>query len=87
MLPLSDDANTRDLWLGRPWKPIDDWTLLVGENVAVHDNDRIVDRGTVDVVTGDGLILWLKQDGAVLRRVVEKIPGRNIRVLDTHSHE
>lgn len=65
-----------------PWQPVDDWTLLVGSKVAVHDRDRIVDRGTVEVVTGDGAILWLQQEGVALRRVVEKVPGRNLKVVD-----
>jgi hypothetical protein len=65
-----------------PWQPVDDWTLLVGSQVAVHDRDRIVDTGTVEVVTGDGAILWLQQEGVALRRVVEKVPGRNLRVVD-----
>ena len=63
-----------------PWQPADDWTLLVGLEVSVHDRDKIIDRGTVEVVTGDGAVLWLQQDGPILRRVIEKIPGRNLRV-------
>lgn len=72
--------------LGSTWQAVDDWTLVAGLEVAVHDSDKMVDRGTVETVTRDGAVLWLKQEGPVLRRAVENIPGRNLQVLIPICH-
>jgi len=63
------------------WQPVDDWTGLKGRVIEVHEQGQIIDRGAVDSVTADGLILWLAFDGALPRRLVEKLPGRYVRVL------
>ncbi|KQR82460.1 hypothetical protein ASF98_00065 [Arthrobacter sp. Leaf337] len=47
------------------------WSLLEGCQVEIRLNGRVIDRGVVDAVTSDGTILWLKQDGATQRRLIE----------------
>lgn len=64
----------------RPWQPVEDWTLLEGCDVEVHDHKGIVDQGGVDAVTADGKILWLLQNGASTRRIIQKTPGTYIRL-------
>lgn len=54
------------------WQPADDWSILAGLEVEVHRRGQIVDVGVVDCVTDDGNILWLRQNGALQRRIVEK---------------
>lgn len=61
------------------WLPEDDWTVLVGRWVEIHDRGRLADRGLVDCVTSDGTILWLHQDGATPRRIIERGPDISIR--------
>lgn len=63
----------------KPWQPVDDWTLLQGRDVEIHDHEGIVDQGLVEAVTADGTILWLCQDGAHTRRIIQKTPGTHIR--------
>lgn len=58
-----------------------DWRLLAGQHIEVHFPNGIRDQGIVDAVTTDGLILWLQQDGATPRRLIEKLPGLGIRTL------
>ncbi|MGO4246061.1 hypothetical protein AB4Y87_02520 [Paenarthrobacter sp. RAF54_2] len=63
------------------WQPVDDWTDLKGEKIEVHERGRVIDKGTVDAVTANGLVLWLAFDGPFPRRLVEKLHGRYVRVL------
>jgi hypothetical protein len=75
---------TKDFYAGTPnspWPPVDDWTSLIGLNVRIYDRDRFFDAGRVDAVTVDGRVLWLNQDGATPRRIVEKLQGRYVQVL------
>ncbi|MCA4134038.1 Hpt domain-containing protein [Arthrobacter sp. M4] len=58
-----------------------DWRTLTGQKVEIEIANGITDAGVVDTVTMDGQILWLRQDGAIPRRLVEKGPGVGIRVL------
>lgn len=52
-----------------------DWTALLGEEVEVRLNDKIVRAGRVDGVTHDGRILWLEGRGAEQRRMFERCEG------------
>jgi hypothetical protein len=63
------------------WQPEDDWTLLVGLRIEVHEQGRILDGGRVEDVTTDGHVLWLEMDGPSCRRIIEKSPVRHVRVL------
>lgn len=63
-----------------PWQPIDDWTALTGQDIEVHIHGSVTDRGRVEAVMADGSLIWLMQDGAHSRRVVEKEPGTYIRL-------
>jgi len=60
---------------GGPWMPVDDWVSVVGRQVRVYRNGVQIDCGQVDAVTDGGGILWLMQDGAHPRRIVEKVLG------------
>jgi hypothetical protein len=64
----------------KPWQPAEDWTLLQGRDVEIHDRKGMVDNGRVDAVTVDGNILWLLQDGAYPRRIIHKTPGTHVRL-------
>jgi hypothetical protein len=64
-----------------PWQPPDDWSLLDGLHVEIHERGRIIDRGRVEVTTEDGRTLWLALDGVSPRRLVEKLPGTYIRII------
>ena len=57
-----------------------DWTLLEGLYVEIQEHGNIVDQGRVDVATKDGAILWLVSDGISHRRLIEKMPGRSVRI-------
>lgn len=61
---------------------IDDWTTLTGLQVEIADRSGVRDWGAVEAVTSDGEILWLKQEGVVTRRLVEKTPATYV-VLST----
>ncbi|WP_156400271.1 hypothetical protein [Arthrobacter sp. Soil761] len=63
------------------WQPVDDWTVLAGLEVEVWDKDRLVDQGTVDTVTADGAIFWLKHYGILQRRAIEKVDHRYVKVI------
>jgi hypothetical protein len=66
------------------WQTADDWTLLAGLSVDVHENGKFVERGRVEAVTKDGCIVWLVQEGNRLRRLVEKLPGTELRIIPAH---
>lgn len=72
-------AVTTD-WVSENWTPLD---ALV---VEIQVKGRVVDRGVVDAVTSDGSILWLKQDGATQRRLIERTPGVILRVQGRDHH-
>ncbi|BCW78332.1 hypothetical protein NicSoilC5_03510 [Arthrobacter sp. NicSoilC5] len=61
------------------WQPEEDWSALVGSPVEVHHLGKLVDLGTVECVTHDGSLLWLQQNGAVPRRIIEKDPDVHLR--------
>lgn len=63
---------------------IDDWSLLNGAYVEIYRADKLLDHGTVDAATQDGLIVWLSQEGATPRRLVHKEPGITA-VVSTNS--
>lgn len=63
------------------WQPEDDWTLLVGQHIQIHEHGRILDEGRVENVTKDGHVLWLEMDGPQSRRLVEKTPVSHVKVL------
>jgi hypothetical protein len=54
---------------------VDDWKSLEGLPVEFHDCFGLFDRGTVGEVTANGEILWLKQEGVLTRRIMEKTTG------------
>jgi HPt (histidine-containing phosphotransfer) domain-containing protein len=58
-----------------------DWRVLVGQRIEVRFPNGDIDTGTVDAVTMDGEILWLQQDGALPRRLIEKADGLGVRSL------
>ena len=62
------------------WKPVDDWTTLKGQDVEIFENGRLIDHGRVDNVTSDGFVLWLMQEGASSRPLIENLPGTFIRL-------
>ncbi|MDR6417704.1 hypothetical protein [Pseudarthrobacter sulfonivorans] len=57
---------------------VEDWTLLDGRDIEICEQGQVTDRGRVDAITKDGTILWLAQDGARPRRLIEQIPGRSV---------
>lgn len=63
------------------WLPVDDWTQLANRQVEIWDEDKLLDQGIVEVVTDDGTVLWLKQEGVAHRRAIEKVMNRNIKVI------
>jgi hypothetical protein len=75
---VSSDDEHPGSRLVAAWRPIDDWTTLEGHEVEFHQRGRIIDVGTVESVTADGTILWLKLEGAVPRRIV-------LKQLDIHA--
>lgn len=74
------DSQPRTPYVTAPWKPVDDWRTLKGHDVEIFENGRLMDRGRVDDVTSDGFVLWLMQDGASNRRIIENLPGTFIRL-------
>ncbi|MCM0618553.1 hypothetical protein MOD31_21225 [Paenarthrobacter sp. TYUT067] len=65
-----------------PLRPgIDDWSTIKNQNVVVHTDGKISDRGWVDDVMPDGSILWLINDGASGRRMVENQSGTFIHLI------
>ena len=74
------DSQPPPPYLIAPWKPVDDWTTLKGQDVEIFENGRLIDRGRVDDATSDGTVLWLMQDGASSRRIIENLPGTFIRL-------
>ena len=61
-------------------KRVTDWRPLVGLDVQIWRGNKIVDQGLVEAVTADGNVLWLKQQGAINRRLVMKEAGTGLRV-------
>src|SRR4029453_1618969 len=61
-------------------KRVTDWRPLVGLDVQIWRGNKIVDQGLVEAVTDDGNVLWLKQQGAINRRLVMKEAGTGLRV-------
>lgn len=66
---------------------VSDWRVLVGCQVEIQFPNGVTDAGTVEAVTFDGEILWLQQQGAVPRRLVERERGMEIRVLARESDD
>lgn len=66
-------------------RPLDDWTLLKGQKVDIYENGELIDQGRAEAVTNDGCILWLEQEGAHLRRLVEKQRGIELRIVAAHG--
>jgi hypothetical protein len=62
-----------------PWQAVDECVSLKGYDVEFYNGAKFLDRGRVELITADGEILWLMQDGALPRRIVEKSP-------DTHAN-
>lgn len=58
-----------------------DWSELAGKTVEIQSPNGLTDFGEVDAVTLDGRILWLKLDGPLPRRIVEKTAGVRVRVI------
>lgn len=58
-----------------------DWSKLAGKTVEIQSPDGLTDYGEVDAVTVDGRILWLKLNGPLPRRIVEKTAGVRVRVI------
>lgn len=63
------------------WLPEDDWSVLAGRVIEIHEAGRVIDKGTVETTTADGRILWLAFDGANPRRLWEKTPGRHAKIM------
>ena len=79
------DAPASDMPAGAStWQPADDWVLLEGLSVDIHENGKLIDHGRVEAVTEDGCILWLAQEGIHPRRLVEKLPGIKLRINPAH---
>lgn len=70
------------------WQPEEEWIRVVGQRIEIHEKGQIIDAGQVEDVTGDGTVLWLKMEGATHRRLVEKYPGRHVKILpDARPHD
>ncbi|MFB8369729.1 hypothetical protein ACFC25_10235 [Pseudarthrobacter sp. NPDC055928] len=54
------------------------WSTLVGREITVKQGGRLLDQGRVEEATSDGRLLWLMQDGANHRRIIEDLPGRSV---------
>ena len=52
----------------------------MGQGVQILRGKDVVDEGVVDAVTFDGSILWLRQKGAIGRRMVVKERGVGVRI-------
>lgn len=51
------------------------WSRLVGANVDVYRNGRFLRTGRVDMVTGDGEMAWIGQNGVDPRFMIDKAGG------------
>lgn len=71
----------------RLWQLEDEWTQIVGQHIEIHEEGQIIDRGRVEDVTRDGTVLWLKMEGAQHRRLIEKYPGRHVKILPDTAHQ
>ena len=74
------DSQPRTPFVTVPWKPVEDWTTLKGQDIEIFENGSLIDRGRVDDVTSDGFVLRLMQEGASSRRLIENLPGTFIRL-------
>lgn len=63
--------------------PAAGWSLLEGDIVEIYSKGHLIDRGIVDAVTSDGLTLWLSQEGATPRRLVQKEPAMTVSVFSS----
>lgn len=57
---------------------VDDWISLPGSLVELRQAGRTVRKGLVDAATTDGKIVWIAQDGALERMLVDKTVGFEI---------
>ncbi|WP_353713453.1 hypothetical protein [Arthrobacter sp. K5] len=62
------------------WGAVDDWSQLQGLDIEIRDGGEFIDRGRVEVVTADGSLLWLQQEGATQRRLVEMQPKLQVQI-------
>jgi hypothetical protein len=65
----------------RMWQPEDDWILLVGQHIEIYEQGKILDGGLVEDVTKVGHVLWLEMEGPQHRRLIEKTPARQVKLL------
>jgi hypothetical protein len=60
----------------------DDWTMLVGRTVELWREKRPIRTSTVECVSSDSLVLWLRFDGANERQLITKHDGYDIYIID-----
>lgn len=53
----------------------ENWATLVGMDVEIRHTGTNVRSGWVDAAMEDGTALWLAQDGALERKIIEKAEG------------
>jgi hypothetical protein len=58
--------------------PQTSWHQLVGSRVEVRRGGDVLDVGIVDDAMADGTLLWLAQEGAKNRRIIELAVGDGI---------
>jgi hypothetical protein len=75
-----DEHDAQHVPAGTTGMTSENWIFLEGRDVEIHLNGRGIDQGIVDAVTTDGSILWLKQDGAIARRLIVQTAGLRARV-------
>lgn len=80
-MPLSNARKTEHpVDRSAPWEPVDNWATLRGLDIEIHMGGRLIDQGRVDDVMPDGSLLWLMNDGASGRRIIENLPGTLVRL-------
>jgi hypothetical protein len=62
-----------------PWQPAEDWTVLEGHHVEIYAQGKLIDQGRVESVMDNGSMLWLRQEGVHLRRLILNDPQIYIR--------
>jgi hypothetical protein len=60
-----------------------DWERLVGAIVEVRLKGLCVRSGRVDAVTANGAIVWIAQEGALGRVLIDKSEGYEIWIAQT----